>query len=193
MFDNEAKMIGEMRRHVMVMRVCDVLVRDRVQEMAHTGRCKHRTITRLRLVEFSRWQRAEQIAAELRMVRRLEQLIGMGERGMSKYDGEENVTRSAENILLDAAAIQRERGKQYDAAGGRERSMGRIVAIFNTLYGTNLTEYQGWKFMEILKMVRGAQKPHEDSEVDCVSYAALAAEARLAEPLREGTGNSTTI
>lgn len=88
-------------------------------------------------------------------------------------------------LLRDAANIQVARGAQYDKGQQRERSMARVVAVFNLVYGTSITEYQGWKFMEILKLVRGSNKPHEDSEVDCISYAALAAEARLLEDAPE--------
>ena len=57
---------------------------------------------------------------------------------------------SAPDFLKAAIRIQEERGKEYEKEGG-ERSMGKIVAIFNLHHGTNLTEAQGWHFMEILK------------------------------------------
>lgn len=90
--------------------------------------------------------------------------------------------RDSTGFLRKAIVTQAMRGQQYDQSGdNRERSMARVVEAFNIIYGTSLTEYQGWKFMEIVKLVRGSNKPHEDSELDCVSYAALAAEARMAE------------
>ena len=71
-----------------------------------------------------------------------------------------------------------ERGKQYDSTGqNRERSMGRIVAAFNCLYGTSLTEQQGWYFMLLVKLARQEVKPHADSMEDAIAYAALAGEA----------------
>ena len=88
---------------------------------------------------------------------------------------------SAEQLLQKAEEIMTERGKQYDSTGqNRERSMGRIVAAFNCLYGTSLTEQQGWHFMLLVKLARQETKPHADSMEDAIAYAALAAEAGFA-------------
>lgn len=87
--------------------------------------------------------------------------------------------RSAEFLTL-ANEIQSDRGVQYDQLDG-ERSMGKIVDMFNTLTGHELTETEGWKFMQVLKLVRSQGNYHEDSYVDCVSYAALAAESHARE------------
>ena len=85
---------------------------------------------------------------------------------------------SAEQLLRKAGEIMAERGKQYDSTGqNRERSMGRIVAAFNCLYGTSLTEQQGWYFMLLVKLARQETKPHADSMEDAIAYAALAGEA----------------
>lgn len=85
---------------------------------------------------------------------------------------------SAEQLLRKAEEIMVERGKQYDNTGqNRERSMGRIVAAFNCLYGTSLTEQQGWYFMLLVKLARQETKPHADSMEDAIAYAALAGEA----------------
>lgn len=85
---------------------------------------------------------------------------------------------SAEQLLRKAEEIMTERGKQYDSTGqNRERSMGRIVAAFNCLYGTSLTEQQGWYFMLLVKLARQESKPHADSMEDAIAYAALAGEA----------------
>lgn len=85
---------------------------------------------------------------------------------------------SAEQLLRKAEEIMAERGKQYDSTGqNRERSMGRIVAAFNCLYGTSLTEQQGWYFMLLVKLARQETKPHADSMEDAIAYAALAGEA----------------
>lgn len=87
-------------------------------------------------------------------------------------------THSAEQLLRKAAEIMAERGKQYDSTGQqKERSMGRIIAAFNALYGTQLTEQQGWHFMVLLKLARQKDKPHADSMEDAIAYTALAAEA----------------
>lgn len=88
---------------------------------------------------------------------------------------------SAEQLLRKAEEIMTERGKQYDSTGqNRERSMGRIVAAFNCLYGTSMTEQQGWYFMLLVKLARQKDKPHADSMEDAIAYAALAAEAGFA-------------
>lgn len=85
---------------------------------------------------------------------------------------------SAEQLLRKAEEIMAERGKQYDSTGqNRERSMGRIVAAFNCLYGTSMTEQQGWYFMLLVKLARQEVKPHADSMEDAIAYAALAGEA----------------
>ena len=86
--------------------------------------------------------------------------------------------KSSADYLNEAAAIQEQRGRDYDAPTG-ERSMGAIVEAFNAIYGTNLTETQGWQFLVLLKMRRlhTAKGHHEDSAADEVSYAALAAES----------------
>ena len=84
---------------------------------------------------------------------------------------------SATDILRRAADLIEERGKQRDPEDG-ERSMGKTVAAFNAIYGTELTETQGWHFMELLKMVRSAYGEYvADDYEDKVAYAALAAES----------------
>lgn len=91
------------------------------------------------------------------------------------------VVKSAPAMLQTAADTMIERGKQYDKPEG-ERSMGAAVAAFNIIAGQNLRESHGWLLMQLLKDVRDNQTiaPHEDSLVDCVAYAALKAEARMA-------------
>ena len=90
----------------------------------------------------------------------------------------------AATLLTDAAKIMEERGKQYDSPGG-ERSMAKTVATFNAATGRNLTETEGWFFMECLKNVRFFQNtstPHEDSVKDKIAYAALFGESALDKP-----------
>src|SRR5574337_1596719 len=60
---------------------------------------------------------------------------------------------SAYYFAEQATHIMEQRGQTYDSASG-ERSMERTVAVFNAYLGTNLTESQGWLFMDILKTVR---------------------------------------
>lgn len=89
----------------------------------------------------------------------------------------ETTSLNAAQLLQLSADTLTERGKQYDSSGAnKERSMGAVVKSFNTIYGTNLTEQQGWNFMVLLKMKRGADKPHKDSALDMIAYAALAGE-----------------
>ena len=85
--------------------------------------------------------------------------------------------QTSEYFLQKAIDLQKERGKEYDA--GKERSMGKNVAVFNIITGHTLTESDGWLFMQLLKDVRQWTKPdyHQDSAEDCVSYASLKAEA----------------
>lgn len=89
-------------------------------------------------------------------------------------------TSSAQATLQRAHELLAERGKTYDASG-HERSMAHIVAAFNAVYWQRepMTVQQGWDFMLLLKMVRGANVLHEDSAEDMVSYAALRAECVL--------------
>ena len=87
--------------------------------------------------------------------------------------------KKSTDFLQAAMDVQVERGKQYDSPEG-ERSMGRIVRAFEAITGKHLTEAEGFLFQQILKDVRQWQNPesfHEDSALDCVSYASLKAEA----------------
>lgn len=88
---------------------------------------------------------------------------------------------SAHGILQNAAAEMLDRAASRDTPKG-ERSMGRCVKAFNAMFGTELTETQGWQFMELLKMARSAGGAFRlDDFTDGVAYAALAgeSEARL--------------
>jgi hypothetical protein len=87
---------------------------------------------------------------------------------------------NAVEILRKAAQLIEDRAAQRDRPGG-EKSMLATVTAFNAIYGTSLSETQGWHFMELLKMVRSAYGVYvPDDYEDKVAYAALAAES--AEP-----------
>ena len=87
------------------------------------------------------------------------------------------MTRTADQILTEAAHLIAERGKERDKPGG-ERSMAATVAAFNALTGHQLSEVDGWHFMELLKMARSYGGSYrQDDYDDKVSYAALATEA----------------
>lgn len=83
------------------------------------------------------------------------------------------------NDFLQAAIdVQNQRAAEYDQPGG-ERSMGSTVVAFNAITGRELTEAEGWLFLQVLKDVRqwSANGYHHDSALDGVAYSALKAEA----------------
>lgn len=88
----------------------------------------------------------------------------------------------ATEMLGRAAALLHERGQNYDKPEG-ERSMGRTVAAFNAITGRDLSEAEGWLFMQQLKQVRLFTRSgyHIDSAEDNIAYAALMAEAKASE------------
>lgn len=92
-----------------------------------------------------------------------------------RKDDSQNVAAS---ILQDAIDAMSERGKSYDTDGkGVERSMDKVVAMFNTLTGHTLTTEQGWDFMILLKLVRASQGYKHDNYIDGSAYFGLAGEA----------------
>lgn len=95
----------------------------------------------------------------------------------SRYEIKEQAPKAVQ-ILNEAVAIMAERGKSYDKSGGEaERSMPKIVAMFNALTGHELTPEQGWKFMCCLKLARSEQGEYrEDNYLDGAAYMALAGE-----------------
>jgi hypothetical protein len=88
---------------------------------------------------------------------------------------------TAPQILKSAIGHMEERAATYDKPQG-ERSMGKTVAMFNTLTEHGLTEEQGWLFMACLKMVRAQQGGYRaDSYEDGAAYFALAGESAAQE------------
>lgn len=84
---------------------------------------------------------------------------------------------TAPGVLEAGAKHMRDRAVTYDKPEG-ERSMEKVVQMFNLLYGHNLTETEGWRFMLLLKLVRSTQGAFKlDNFEDAVAYEALAAEA----------------
>ena len=79
--------------------------------------------------------------------------------------------KDADYFLNKAVEILKERGKERDVE--KERSMARIVSVYNALTGQSMSVEDGWKFMAILKLVRIQIKPHEDGFLDALSYIAL--------------------
>lgn len=87
----------------------------------------------------------------------------------------------AHDVLATAAMEMDDRAKTYDAPQG-ERSMGRVVHAFFAVTGIDMSEQQGWQFMELLKMVRSNQGGYRpDNFVDGAAYAALAGECAARE------------
>jgi hypothetical protein len=82
---------------------------------------------------------------------------------------------SAEEILILAQQIMKDRGSLRDC--GTERSMERIVKVFNALTDNHLNEVDGWTFMVVLKLCRERTGSDVDNWVDGAAYMALAAEA----------------
>ena len=87
-------------------------------------------------------------------------------------------------LLQQAAQTIAARGAERDTAGAgaqQERSMAATVAAFNAIEGTQLTERQGWAFMQTLKLVRASAtarngRYNADDYLDGAAYAALGAE-----------------
>ena len=81
------------------------------------------------------------------------------------------------SILEQAITEVGGRAITYDAPDGEE-SMPTVVAMFNTLYGLELTAEQGWQFMSLVKMVRSSQGEYKrDNYVDQSAYSAFAGKA----------------
>ena len=94
---------------------------------------------------------------------------------MKKID---TITLPTANHFLEAALNHLgNRASTYDKPTG-ERSMGRTVETFAALTDIQLTEEQGYLFMEVLKQVRSLQgKFKADNYEDLAGYAALRGEA----------------
>lgn len=87
-----------------------------------------------------------------------------------------STTIPAAEFLKKGLGHMEDRAVTYDKEGG-ERSMGKTVAAFNVITGSNLTEEEGWLFMEILKQVRSMQGAFKaDNYEDLAAYAALRGE-----------------
>lgn len=83
--------------------------------------------------------------------------------------------KSAVEILTEGAHCIGDRASERDTES--ERSMARTVKAFNAMFNKDLTETEGWQFMELLKMSRSVGgKFREDDFVDGAAYAALAGE-----------------
>ena len=89
-----------------------------------------------------------------------------------------NPYQSATDLLQSARDQIDDRASERDTEA--ERSMHSIVNAFNALYGTNLTEEQGWMFMVFLKAARAkGGNIRIDDYIDGSAYFALAGEAAI--------------
>jgi hypothetical protein len=87
--------------------------------------------------------------------------------------------KTAVEFLNACAAVQSERGKQYDASGTGERSFAAAASAFNAATGKNLTGSDVCLLLTMVKLVRQYSSPdrlHHDSLLDGVSYLSLWAE-----------------
>ena len=83
---------------------------------------------------------------------------------------------AAHHFLEAAKGHLGARAATYDKPAG-ERSMERTIKVFAALTDIQLTEEQGWLFMEALKQVRSLQgKFKADNYEDLAGYAALRGE-----------------
>ena len=75
----------------------------------------------------------------------------------------------------------------------QERSMARTVASFNAATGHNLTEAEGWVFMQHLKASRASQGAfRKDDYLDKIAYTILEVECRLKEHHGQTDKHSST-
>ncbi len=82
----------------------------------------------------------------------------------------------ANDFLKKASEEMLDRSRTYDKPEG-ERSMGKVVAMFNELTDMTMSEEDGWKFMILLKLVRSCQGEYRsDNYVDGAAYFSLAGE-----------------
>jgi len=84
--------------------------------------------------------------------------------------------KTAIEFLNACAAVQSERGKQYDASGTGERSFAAAASAFNSATGKSLTGSDVCLLLTMVKLVRQYSSPdrlHQDSLLDGVSYLSL--------------------
>lgn len=87
---------------------------------------------------------------------------------------------TAVRMLEQAVDCIGDRASERDTES--ERSMMATVKAFNGLYGTDLTEEQGWMFMVFLKAARAKGGNFRDDDyIDGAAYFALAGEAASSE------------
>lgn len=91
----------------------------------------------------------------------------------------------ADAFLKKGVEHMQDRAEQYDSPEGK-RSMESAVAAFNAITGCDLTESEGWTFMQVLKLVRANQGGpfNPDHYEDLAAYAGLHGESAAAHQRR---------
>ena len=109
---------------------------------------------------------------------RYEQYLAMVEADNAMQEElERPLVATSVSILNEAANCIGNRASERDTDA--ERSMAATVRAFNGMFGTELTEEQGWHFMTLLKMSRAKGGEYRrDDYVDGAAYFALAGECR---------------
>jgi hypothetical protein len=103
----------------------------------------------------------------------------MGHYDEQREQHEQAQPKTAVEFLNACAAVQSERGKQYDASGTGERSFAAAASAFNAATGKSLTGSDVCLLLTMVKLVRQYSSPdrlHQDSLLDGVSYLSLWAE-----------------
>lgn len=85
--------------------------------------------------------------------------------------------KTSTDFLNDCVKVQEERGAEYEG-NGKERSFDKVANVFNEKTGYNLKGYHIALILQDLKDVRmfSADRYHEDSLIDSISYASIKAE-----------------
>ena len=113
-----------------------------------------------------------------------ERINAIAQNGNTGEHYQDNQPKTAVEFLNACAAVQSERGKQYDASGTGERSFAAAASAFNAATGKSLTGSDVCLLLTMVKLVRQYSSPdrlHQDSLLDGVSYLSLWAEQLTSE------------
>jgi len=108
-----------------------------------------------------------------------ERITAIAQNGNTGEHYQPTEPKTADEFLNACAAVQSERGKQYDASGAGERSFAAAASAFNAATGKSLTGSDVCLLLTMVKLVRQYSSPdrlHQDSLLDGVSYLSLWAE-----------------
>jgi hypothetical protein len=108
-----------------------------------------------------------------------ERITAIAQNGNTGEHYQSDQPKTAVEFLNSCAAVQSERGKQFDASGTGERSFAAAASAFNAATGKSLTGSDVCLLLTMVKLVRQYSSPdrlHQDSLLDGVSYLSLWAE-----------------